>query len=89
MAGNPYLFAGRTPGQPLKDCRTAFQRILVRAGVPDPEELVIHSLRHSVASCLVSAGMTLYDVKYQLGHNVVEAVFVQNILGIDCQNWDA
>lgn len=73
VAGNPYLFAGRTPGQPLKDCRTAFQLILVRAGIPDPEELVIHSLRHSVASCLVSAGMTLYDVKYQLGHQSIQS----------------
>mgnify|MGYP000577897102 CR=1 FL=1 len=73
VPGNPYIFAGRIDGQPLKDCRTSFQRILRNAGIPKPEELVLHSLRHSVASCLVSAGMTLYDVKYQLGHLCIQS----------------
>jgi len=70
---SPYLFAGRIRGQPIKDCRVAFQKILRNAGIPNPEELVLHSLRHSVASCLVSAGMTLYDVKYQLGHMCIQS----------------
>ena len=73
VSGNPYIFAGRTEGQPLKDCRTSFQQILRNAGISNPEELVLHSLRHSVASCLVSAGMTLYDVKYQLGHLCIQS----------------
>jgi integrase len=72
-ADNPYLFPGRAQGQPLKDCRVTFQKILINAGIPNPEELVLHSLRHSVASCLVSAGMTLYDVKYQLGHLCIQS----------------
>lgn len=71
--GSPYIFAGRIAGQPIKDCRDAFQKILGNAGIPKPEELVLHSLRHSVASCLVSAGMTLYDVKYQLGHQCIQS----------------
>lgn len=70
---NPYIFAGRIVGKPIKDCRIAFQHILHNAGIPNPEELVLHSLRHSVASCLVSAGMTLYDVKYQLGHACIQS----------------
>jgi integrase len=73
VAGNPYIFAGRIAGQPIKDCRKAFQTILLNAGIPNPEQLVLHSLRHSVASCLVSAGMTLYDVKYQLGHLCIQS----------------
>ncbi len=73
VPGNPYIFAGRISGQPIKDCRVTFQRILRNAGIPNPEELVLHSLRHSVASCLVSAGMTLYDVKYQLGHLCIQS----------------
>lgn len=73
VPGNPYIFAGRIAGQPIKDCRVTFQRILRNAGIPNPEELVLHSLRHSVASCLVSAGMTLYDVKYQLGHLCIQS----------------
>lgn len=73
IPGNPYIFAGRIAGQPIKDCRTTFQRILCNAGIANPEQLVLHSLRHSVASCLVSAGMTLYDVKYQLGHLCIQS----------------
>jgi len=73
VAGNPYIFAGRYQGQPLKNCRCSFQKILKSAGISNPEELVIHSLRHSVASCLISAGMTLMDVKYQLGHLCIQS----------------
>jgi integrase len=73
ISGNPYIFAGRYKGKPLKSCRHSFQKILKNAGVCKPEELVPHSLRHSVASCLISAGMTLMDVKYQLGHLCIQS----------------
>ena len=73
VVGNSYIFAGRIQGQPLKNCRIAFQKILNNAGISNPEELVPHSLRHSVASCLISAGMTLMDVKYQLGHLCIQS----------------
>jgi len=73
VAGNPYIFPGRLEGKPIKDCRIAFQQILRAAGIKDPEEVVLHTLRHSVASNLVSAGHSLYDVKNQLSHESIQS----------------
>ncbi len=71
VAGNPFIFTGRLQGRPLSDCRTTFRNCLLRAGVPDIESICFHTLRHSVASNMVSAGFSLNDVKEQLAHQSI------------------
>jgi integrase len=46
----------------------AFQDALDRAGLPDVR---FHDLRHSAATFLLAQGMTLEDVKNQLGHSTI------------------
>ncbi|WP_415902137.1 tyrosine-type recombinase/integrase [Neptuniibacter sp. QD29_5] len=73
VPGNPYLFAGRVPGNPISSFRIAFPKILKNAGIKGHEGLTPHHLRHSVASCLVSSGKSLIDVQYQLGHLCIQS----------------
>ena len=44
----------------------AFQAALMRAGLP---RFRFHDLRHAAATFLLAQGMTLEDVKNQLGHS--------------------
>tara|TARA_R110002167_G_scaffold29013_24_gene97069 strand:- start:1262 stop:2458 length:1197 start_codon:yes stop_codon:yes gene_type:complete len=71
VAGNPFIFTGRLQGRPLSDCRTTFRNCLLRAGVTDVENVCFHTLRHSAASNMVSAGFSLNDVKEQLSHQSI------------------
>ncbi len=54
----------------------AFQVALDRAGLPDVR---FHDLRHSAATFLLAQGMTLEDVKNQLGHSTI--VLTSNTYG--------
>jgi integrase len=54
----------------------AFQDALDRAGLPDVR---FHDLRHSAATFLLAQGMTLEDVKNQLGHSTI--VLTSNTYG--------
>jgi integrase len=56
-----------TIGTPLEAGRVwrAFQAALTKAGLP---AFRVHDLRHSSATFLLAQGMTLEDVKQQLGH---------------------
>jgi integrase len=67
---NPYLFAGRVKGKPLGSTRKTFIKLLKRAQV-NGDEVCQHSLRHSVASNLVSAGVSLRLVQEMLGHKSI------------------
>ncbi|MGL5370201.1 MAG: tyrosine-type recombinase/integrase, partial [Plesiomonas shigelloides] len=67
IAGNPYLFPGQKPGQPLNNVTKPFNRMLKRAQIEG--QVCIHTCRHSVAALIVSSGGTLYDVQAQLGHS--------------------
>lgn len=71
IPGNPFIFTGRRQGQPLSDCRTTFRNCLLRAGISDLEQVCFHTLRHSAASNMVSAGFSLNDVKEQLSHQSI------------------
>ncbi|MCW8195723.1 site-specific integrase [Proteobacteria bacterium 005FR1] len=73
VPGNPYIFVGRKPGRPLSNCRKSFRRLLLQAGIKDVDNVVLHTLRHSVASNLVSAGCSIYDVKAQLAHESLQS----------------
>ncbi len=60
-----YVFAGRRPGQPLQELHRAWKRICKEAEI---EGLRIHDLRHSYASILASAGLSLPIIGALLGH---------------------
>ncbi|MFN8127129.1 MAG: tyrosine-type recombinase/integrase, partial [Candidatus Nanopelagicales bacterium] len=53
-----------------------FQKALDRAKLPDVR---FHDLRHSAATFLLAQGMTLEDVKNQLGHSTI--VLTSNTYG--------
>jgi len=54
--GNPWLFPGDTPGQPVKEIRRFWMGGQTQAQRP---EVRIHDLRHTFASLLVSGGAAL------------------------------
>ncbi len=60
-----YVFPGRRPGQPLHDLQRAFTRVCKEAEI---EDFRIHDLRHSYASILASAGLSLPVIGALLGH---------------------
>jgi integrase len=63
-AKGPYVFPGRD-GEPLKDVKALWERVRKLTGV---EWARIHDLRHTAASQLVSAGVSLPIVGAILGH---------------------
>jgi integrase len=67
---NPYLFAGKVKGQPLRSVRKTFFKLLKRAQV-NSDGICLHSLRHSVASNLVSNNISLRLVQEQLSHKSI------------------
>ena len=60
-----YVFPGKTPDVPLTNIRDAWQAIRVAAGIPDVR---LHDLRHTYASILASAGLSLPVIGALLGH---------------------
>lgn len=62
---SPYIFPSPTTDRPSPSLYFPWQRIRVRAGLPD---LRLHDLRHSFASFLVNSGVSLYVVQGLLGH---------------------
>ena len=64
--GNPYVFCGLVPGQPIHEMQKAWQRIRKLA---DIEDVRIHDLRHTFASVAVMNGMSLPVVGALLGHS--------------------
>jgi len=64
--GNPWLFPGDTPGQPVKEIRRFWVGIQKQAKLPGVR---IHDLRHTFASLLVSGGASLEMIGKLLGHS--------------------
>jgi integrase len=64
-AGERYVFPGRKPGEPLKQLHTVWNAVKDKAGVQDVR---LHDLRHTYASILVSAGLSLPMIGALLGH---------------------
>ncbi len=62
---SPYLFPGRIEGEPLKEIKTFWTKVLKEAKL---EKVRIHDLRHTHASHLVSSGLSLSIVGKLLGH---------------------
>ena len=67
--GNPWLFPGDVPGQPVKEIRRFWLRAQKQAGIGDAR---IHDLRHTFASLLVSGGASLEMIGKLLGHTQMQ-----------------
>ena len=67
--GNPWLFPGDTPGQPVKEIRRFWMAIQKEAALA---EVRIHDLRHTFASLLVSGGASLEMIGKLLGHTQMQ-----------------
>lgn len=67
--GNPWLFPGDVPGQPLKEIRRFWRRIQAAAEIGEAR---IHDLRHTFASLLVSGGASLEMIGKLLGHTQMQ-----------------
>ncbi len=65
---SPWVFAHRN-GQRIQDVKKAFTSACQRAGITD---FRIHDLRHTCAAWLVSAGVSLAEVRDLLGHTTVK-----------------
>ncbi len=67
--GNPWLFPGDTPGQPVQEIRRFWIAIQKEADLPGVR---IHDLRHTFASLLVSGGASLEMIGKLLGHTQMQ-----------------
>lgn len=65
IAGNPYVFAGTKPGQPLQGVRRTWYAARHAAGL---EGVRLHDLRHTVASFAIASGHSLVLTGALLGH---------------------
>lgn len=65
IPGNPFVFAGKLPGQGINNPSRAFKRVLERAQI---KGFRLHDLRHSAASLAINSGASLYEVQHLLGH---------------------
>lgn len=65
---SPSVFAHRD-GQRIQDVKKAFANACQRAGITD---FRIHDLRHTCAAWLVSAGVSLAEVRDLLGHTTIK-----------------
>jgi len=66
---NPYVIAGRVPGQHLTDLQRPWRRIRARAGLDDVR---IHDLRHTYASNALASGLPIEMVGKLLGHTQIQ-----------------
>jgi integrase len=73
VTNNPYLFAGNKVGKPISESWRAFKEIKNKANIRDPEEVVFHTARHSVASNLISNGTDISAVQKLLNHRCIES----------------
>ncbi len=69
QATDEVLFPGQTPGEPLREIKKFWSSVCKTARIKDAR---LHDLRHTYASHLVSAGMSLPIVGRLLGHTQVQ-----------------
>ncbi|EJI1280453.1 site-specific integrase [Vibrio vulnificus] len=88
-AGNPNLFPGRLASKPISTCKGAFELIKEKAKIANPEEVVLHTARHSVASLLLShadqTGADTRAVQMMLNHQSIHSTMRYAKLSIQRQ----
>jgi integrase len=62
---SPFVFPGRVPGEPLTDIKNFWAGVCKQADIRDCR---VHDLRHTYASILASAGLSLPVIGALLGH---------------------
>ena len=70
VPGNPWVIAGRRPGERLASLTPEWHRIRARAGLDDVR---VHDLRHSYATRALSAGESLSMIGRLLGHADIQS----------------
>lgn len=70
---NPYIFPGSKVGKPIYQPRYAFNYIKAAAQIDNPQNVVFHTARHSVASNLISNGTDISSVQKLLNHRCIES----------------
>lgn len=73
VTNNPYIFAGNKLGKPINRPKHAFRIIKSKAQIANPEEVVMHTARHTCASLLVSSGVDVASVQKLLNHKSIES----------------
>jgi len=76
LRGTEWLFPGRDERRPLcaSGVQRAFKQALKQAGIE--KKATIHSLRHSYATHLMEAGVSLQSIQKLLGHRYLQTTFV-------------
>ena len=69
LAGNPWVIAGREPGERLSYIADYWYRVRARAGL---EDVRLHDLRHSFASRALALGEDLTMIGKLLGHRKIQ-----------------
>ena len=87
VAGNSYIFAGTKPDRPVCAGWWAFSKIKERAGIHNPDEVVFHTARHSIASNLLShadkTGADIRSVQELLNHKSIQSTMRYAKLSIE------
>ena len=66
--GNPYIFAGHKYGRPITSPRIPFKHIKAEVGLVNPNEVVLHSARHTYCSLLVSNSVPITEIQKLVNH---------------------
>jgi integrase len=74
ISGNNYLFpAPHKNGKPIARPRDSFDVIKRIAKIENPDEVLLHTARHSVASNLISNGVDISSVQKLLNHKDISS----------------
>ncbi len=68
QSDTPWVFPGRTNGEAREGIKTPWAEICEAAGLVGAKACRIHDLRHTYASILASAGLSLPIIGRLLGH---------------------
>lgn len=84
-SGNPYIFIGRFKRNYI--CRPTRQFNVIKQGanLVNPDEVLLHTARHSVASNLISNGVDISSVQKLLNHRSIESTLRYAKLSVEKQ----
>ncbi len=82
---NPYIFVGRKLNRPMGSPRDAFIKLKLLADISNPDEVVLHTARHTVGSLLVSEGVPLNQIQKILNHRDISSTQRYSKLSVERQ----